>query len=101
MSKEHPLAHILRAIADGVPVEFRHYNSDWVTYDPKEHLLVINPIPDAMQWRIKPKSKVKKWRWIFQDYGDLKVSLGFYTEEEIQIFKPVQKIDSTEIEVDE
>lgn len=108
MSKKHPLAHILRAIADGVPVEFRHSDQHpWITYDPEEHYVVIDHTQDEEVWRIKPKPKVKKWRWVIEDKttGDLLITRWHYrSEEELHLQRPaakaIQKIDSTEIEVE-
>ena len=54
--------------------------------------------PDYV-YRIKPKPKVKKWRWVYGEGEYLSVTLGHYAENERDDL--LQKIDSTMIEVEE
>lgn len=107
-NKEHPLAHILRAIADGVPVEFKHgANGDWYIAKPESHEMFF--WDDEVKYRIKPKPKVKKWRWAVASTNGSEAMWvtceHFATAEEFNskhrgLFA-VQKIDSTMIEVEE
>ena len=55
------------------------------------------------EYRIKPKPKVKKWRWVVRDGigGELLITSDHYTASDAGRFYCVQKIDCTEIEVDE
>jgi hypothetical protein len=51
-----------------------------------------------------PKEKVKKWRWVYQVSAEYYITEEYLTEKEAKERKGerlVQKIDSTEIEVDE
>lgn len=57
-------------------------------------------------YRIKPKAKVKKWRWVFKDQhadcGKLYITGGHHTAEgasQLGMVEFIQKIDSTMIEV--
>ena len=108
--KEHPLAHILRAIADGVPVQYRNCGiirpewHDLQTYD----LFWLTPHREGIEYRIKPKPKVKKWRWVVGYCNGSKTMIvtgeHFATAEEFNSkhrgLVAVQKVDSTMIEVD-
>ena len=105
--KEHPLAHILRAIADGLHVEFRNGpNCYWDLVDPELHEMFF--WDDEVEYRIKPKPKVKKWRWVVGYCNGSKTMLAtvehFATAEEFNSkhrgLVAVQKVDSTMIEVD-
>lgn len=114
MYTEHPLAEILRAIADGKPVEFRikqhnvnYREKSWEPFNPS--------FPEICFWlrgheyRVKPKEPVKKWRWVVQYmlHKDFCVTDGHYASgEEYKEKYPmgvelkfIQKIDETMIEV--
>lgn len=104
---EHKLAHILRAIADGVPVQGEWVSDgDWWDFDPSKHAFITS---SNISWRIKPKSKVKKWRWAVARKSDPSVIVitaeYFRSEDEFHrsntYYSAVQKIDSTMIEVEE
>lgn len=100
---KHPLHYILIAIAEGKPVQFL-VDSEWIDLDPT---LTLEIYPDDNgKWRIKPKEKVKKWRWVMQAVHDdsLSVTGKHYPEPgwvENPSYVPVQKVDSTMIEVEE
>lgn len=50
------------------------------------------------------KKKVKKWRWVFEPtHNKLLITADHYTDKEVNehLYKPIQKIDSTEILVEE
>lgn len=105
-NKKHPQAHILRAIADGVPVQLR-YNGEtsWVTFDPDRHAFHTQ---NGVEWRIKPKPKVKKYKVVMFHKGDneLKVSNGYYKDQSefearVSSYTFVQLVEATMIEVEE
>lgn len=53
-------------------------------------------------YRIKPKAKVKKWRWVYQkDGGWLGVTSNYYHDGDNSDLHFIQRIDSTMIEVNE
>lgn len=55
--KEHPLARILRAIADGIPIQGKwDEEAEWWDFNPKEHAFSIRY--PALKWRIEPKEVV-------------------------------------------
>ena len=59
---------------------------------------------EDVRYRIKPKAKVKKWRWVFRSsYTDYLMITDCYLSETQAMASPeiLQKIDSTMIEVDE
>lgn len=104
---KHPLAEILYAIADGKEVQQRtlsYGTSEWKKLD--YHSAFSLGIPNV-EYRIKPKEKVKKWKWVFEVHGELGVTEEHYTEEEFNnsanayFAKLIQKIDATEQEFDE
>lgn len=113
---EHKLAHILRAIADGKVVQVRavtrypYPRGDevgfWCDLDTST---AFSLFPDcrSIEYRIKPKPLVKKWRWVFKSvYAGIGISTEHYrSEEEFNSghpnYKAVQRIDSTMIEVEE
>lgn len=105
--KPHPYADVLRAIADGIPVQARWSNHDWFDFDITRHTFHTF----GLEWRIKPKPKVKKWRWVVTDYRNtraLSVSVNYYkdladfnTKNMHGVTVAVQQIDSTMIEVEE
>jgi hypothetical protein len=60
--------------------------------------------PKELELVSRPKNKVKKWRWVL--YGDsdkeyMMVTSDHYSEEEQKERGAIQKIDCTEIEVEE
>lgn len=62
-----------------------------------------------LETNIIEKKKVKKWRWVIENCGFLEITEGHYSnEQEVKNVKRghssirvIQKIDSTEIEVEE
>ena len=104
---KHPLHDILIAIAEGKPVQY-FLNYQWIDLDP-DTSFVINP-KVSTTWRIKPKEKVKKYRWVLQDIRDkhiLKVSdklyesrVDFNVNNMNSMFIAVEPIESTMIEVE-
>lgn len=73
MTQEHPLAEILRAFADGKQIEVRRKRLSqhekiypWTLYC-MESINAINLNPATMEYRIKPKELVKKFRWVYID----------------------------------
>lgn len=89
------LAH---AWVDGAAIEVRHraIRLEWGNVD-------FPAWSEDFEYRIKPKAKVKKWRWVYRDraFAALNVTSDFYSESEASCRCYVQKIDSTMIEVDE
>ncbi len=105
---EHKYAEVLRAIADGKPVEFMYegYDGVWYLYSPESDSFHLR---DDIQWRVKPKEKVKKWRWAPQrPSGQLSLTALHYADavefykfcDTHQEFDLVEKVSSTMIEVD-
>lgn len=108
MTTKHKHAKILRAIADGKPVQGRFINSsntDWRDLDPNISFSIF--IGDNVEYRIKPKPKVKKWRLVIvQPDGILSITKSHYSDYrdwESKFgsgYELLQKIDSTMIEVE-
>ena len=104
---KHPLHDILIAIAEGKSVQY-FLNNQWIDLDP-DTSFIINP-KVSNTWRIKPKEKVKKYRWVLQDIRDkhiLKVSdklyesrVDFNVNNMNSMFIAVEPIESTMIEVE-
>lgn len=104
---KHPLHDILIAIAEGKPVQY-FMNNTWIDLNPNNQFH-INPQCSA-SWRIKPKEKVKKYRWVINDYRNentLKVTDHYYAnlaEFNAQnmhgVWVAVEPIESTMIEVE-
>ena len=100
-TNKHPLAEILYAIADGKEVQHKCGKS-WHNLNCANFYISLNK-----EYRIKPKEKVKKWKWVFEVNGGLGVTEEHYTEEEFNnsanayFAKLIQKIDATEQEFDE
>lgn len=94
--KHRAVAH---AWVDGAAIEWRDATKSgaWTEIaDP-------NWYPNV-EYRVKPKPKVKKWRWVVHYSGRVEISTGYLSEEEIGrdgLLTPVQKIYSTMIEVEE
>lgn len=106
-NKEHPLAHILRAIAEGVTVQGRWASQeDWWDLDSDAHSILLNS-NSTIKYRIKPKPKVKKYRFVYKDTrGNLGVSSCYFVDENdfnkrYNTLTAVQRIESTMIEVEE
>lgn len=103
---------VLQALLDGKTVECAlphqtHTPKGWVTLDPSINFSIIHT---SLVYRIKPKPKVKKWRWVVlrSTDGVLDVSAGYYASKEDytgiyqnRFWTAIQKIDSTMIEVEE
>lgn len=106
---KHPHAEVIKAWVDGKQIEFRTDDRDkWTSLAGPEQSNVCPEFRKDFQYRIKPKSKVKKWRWAVGYCDGSKVMLvtgeHFATAEEFNSkhkgLVAVQKIDSTMIEVD-
>jgi hypothetical protein len=109
---EHKYADVLRAIADGKPVEVRMRTrdawgnsqdvwGDWQPMDTSSNFSIFGG-SEIIEHRVKPKELVKKWRWVcrYRD-GDLFVTDEHYTESQAKLgFVCVEKIDATMIEVE-
>lgn len=104
MGQPHKHAALIKAWADGAIIEGRSSESNcWRQID--------TPIWDKeWEYRVKPKPKVKKWRWVAQNRktGALDISWDVLSEDEankliliVRGWVPIQKIDSTMIEVEE
>lgn len=92
--KHRPVAH---AFVDGNPVQKEGpYKDQWLDDDnPRWH--------DHINYRVKPKTKVKKWRWVckFANGDGLFITNQFHSEWEMSGGSGIQKIEATMIEVDE
>ena len=101
----HVHADILRAIAEGIPVQAYYHNSSengWRDIDTNLPFSIF--LSGNVEYRIKPKPKVKKWRWVCEATdGGLNVSVNHYPGDADLIYslKLIQKIDSTMIEVEQ
>ena len=106
--KHRALAH---AWVDGAEIEYRQPNCgirtfrEWTTAD-------VPAFAQSFEYRIKPKAKVKKWRWVAgHPGGTIYVvnvigrsntdSMNFFSEAEALQLGYLQKVDATMIEVDE
>jgi hypothetical protein len=113
---EHKYADVLRAIADGKPVEVRtlihdpwqsppHFWSDWQLMDVSGNFSIFGG-SETVEHRVKPKEMVKKWRWVVHDNFGLICLTGHYYksaedyEKEHPLYKALQKIDASMIEVE-
>ena len=110
MTTKHPLAEILYAIADGKEVQQRILscgNREWKKLD--YHSAFSLGLPNV-EYRIKPKEKVKKWRWVYHD-KDLDKwevteeffmdSNEFYETYNSKYCEVIEKVSATEQEFDE
>lgn len=107
---EHKYAEILRAIADGKTVQFKSSHLDWTDLNVKCNFSLFFGA-QGLEYRVKPKPKVKKWRWILSDTRNLNYLIvsgkHFKDRNEVVIetmngvFEPFEKIESTMIEVEE
>jgi hypothetical protein len=107
---EHKYAEVLRAIAEGKPVQYKwDFDSDWCDFDPINHKFHMGG--GRLTWRVKPKEKVRKWRWVAKNVKadvDLVVTASHY-KDEAEFYKTeyyknyilVAPVSSTMIEVDE
>ena len=109
---EHKYAEVLRAIADGKPVQGKWISEiDWWDFEPSRHSFHLGE--DRLQWRVKPKPKVKKWRWVVchtnntsqefcvtdRHYAD---EQEFHQQSPMHIgWEFLQKVEATMIEVDD
>lgn len=96
--KPHKHAELIKAWADGAEIEFLQVDvwkscSNFPRWD------------DDTKYRVKPKPKVKKWRWVTKNkITDALGVTGMHIRDESEVhpsYYPVQKIDSTMIEVEE
>lgn len=106
INKEHPQAHILRAIADGITVQARWTKNDWDWFDFNPNIHTFH-IGRGLEWRIKPKPKVKKYKVVMFQKGTnkLEVSRHYYKDkdefEKVNTYSVfVQLIEATMIEVE-
>lgn len=103
--KRHKHADLIHAWAEGAEIEYLALDGRWLNY----------PCPDwtlPLSFRIKPKL-VKKWKWVakspWQCPVEYIITSEYYSSEEEFSKKgsggtgwtAIQKIDSTEIEVEE
>lgn len=108
---EHKLAHILRAIADGKTVQIRTRSTGgfWADLDTQDafSIFVTNP---NMEYRIKPKPIVKKWKWLIdlnpKGTQHLYITPKHFSSKEkiMEItprYKVLQRMDETLIEEEE
>lgn len=106
MTTPHKYAEILRAIADGIPVQAYHPLSPekgWQDIDTNLSFSVF--LSGGVEYRIKPKPLIKKWRWVYQkDDGYLGLTASYYADQSEWVGPGglfVQKIESTMIEVEQ
>lgn len=109
MTTPHKCAEILRAIADGKPVQFRLTNTvckEWEDLDTNASFSIFQGL--AVEYRIKPKPLIKKWRWVVVEPSKtLSITNSHYSdpkdwEQKFGLgYKLLQKIDSTMIEVEQ
>lgn len=101
--KRHKHADLIHAWAEGAEIEFLNADDKWV--DVQGHPSWLS----GVDYRIKPKL-VKKWKWVIKDIrtDNLLVTEFYYQSEEkfnsqnlYTGWTAIQKIDSTEIEVEE
>ncbi len=106
MTTEHKMSHVLRAIAEGVAVQFKppsYLGDEWKDLDVSGHFSIMN----GWEYRIKPKPKVKKWKWVFEDKtrGLIVTGLHYQSSFEFEKINPgmraVIHIPETMIEVEE
>lgn len=101
--KRHKHADLIHAWAEGAEIQFLNAPKQWV--DTEGHPAWY----EDHQYRIKPRL-VKKWKWVFKSPcgQDHYVTQSHYADEEEfyrvsshhSAYKFVQKVDSTEIEVE-
>lgn len=81
-TKEHKLAEVLRAIADGFTIQCKatNFNRDeWKDLDVSGNFSIV----PSWAYRIKHNPKVKKYRWLLRDSRNkhhLSVSMYFYKD---------------------
>ncbi len=97
-----PQAHVHKALiklwADGAKIQYSQSGIHWAD-DPHPHW-------GFLFYRVAPKPKVKKYRYVFaDDTGSLGVSRHHYLDGSITVgtlgYKAIQRIDSAMIEVDD
>ena len=100
-----------------VPEKHRAAAHAWVDgaqieiHDDRTGLWLDNPAPcfyESCEYRIKPKPKVKKWRWVARGYcTDHRTERLFVTDDhyasEHDVWEgiPIERVDATEKEFDE
>lgn len=96
---------VLQALLDDKTVEFANsvdavnQHHKWVAINPERSFSILQHC--GIVYRIKPKPKVQKWKWVMPDLdGNLFITSKHYTGNEPG-FNCIQKIDSTMIEVEE
>lgn len=89
----------LHAFIDGAELQIKGAHSDqWFKFCGSE----IPYLCESAELRIKPKPKVKKWRWVKgHPCGHIYVADGFLTEKEAYDNICLEKIEASMIEVDE
>lgn len=101
--KRHKHADLIHAWAEGAEIQFLNADDKWVDVQERPSWL------PGVDYRIKPKL-VKKWKWVINHIrtGEMLVTEDYYqTKEKCNApnsytgWFAVQKIDSTEIEVEE
>lgn len=101
--KRHKHADLIHAWAEGAEIEFLNESDEWL------YILGCPSWQEGRQYRIKPKL-VKKWKWVIGHTrtGEMLVTEDYYQSEEkfndlcsYTGWFAIQKIDSTEIEVEE
>ena len=104
---KHPCYDVLIAIAEGKPVQY-FLHDEWIDFDPNNSFIISPRLKN--EWRVKPKEKVKKYRWVIRDYRNkvtLKVTDQYYAsiaecnaQNMHSVWAAVEPIESTMIEVE-
>lgn len=99
----HKHAAIIKAWADGAIIQ--HYSDIYLEWRD-----IHNNLPawcSTSEYRVKPKPKIKKWRWVVQhqiDKSNIRVTSVFYKDEEDfymnggSTFIALQRIECTMVE---
>lgn len=119
MMTEHKLARILRAIADGKIVQSKLVSRNVFSGDPIDlgwkdldvsQAFSLFPTNPNVEYRIKPKPVVKKWKWLIDlnPKGNQHLYITpthFSSKEKIleitPFYKVLQRMDETLIEEEE
>ena len=99
MNKPHKHAEVIKAWADGAVIQNRRGALDsWLEVSDPRWL-------PYHEYRVKPKDKIKKYRYVYEKDGELLVSADRYPAGSLTIGayarQAIQRIDSTMIEVEE
>lgn len=89
---------VARAWVDGADIEMS------VSMDAQEWAVVDHPrFSECCEYRVKPKAKIKKWRWVCKlaNCDGLFITNQYHSEQEMRGGSGIQKMDATMIEVDE